>query len=172
MGEAMSTPFDLPRPGTYQIFVAHWPHAAPEEGADVLNNARKYVASRTLDRVDWQNSSLLEGDAGEAVARLKQDGPEIQVNGSWNLIQTLLRHDLVDEFRLRTFPVVLGTGKRLFGDGTIPGGLKVRESSVSTTGVVMATYEGTGPVDYGSFALEEPTAAEMDRRRRLEEERA
>ena len=91
--------------------------------------------------------------------------------GSWNLIQTLLRHDLVDEFRLRTFPVVLGTGKRLFGDGIIPGGLKVRESSVSTTGVVMATYEGTGPVDYGSFALEERSAAEMDRRRRLEEER-
>jgi dihydrofolate reductase len=174
MGEAMSTPFDLLLGRkTYEIFAAHWPHAAPEEGAEVLNNARKYVASRTLDRVDWQNSSLLEGDAGEAVARLKQeDGPEVQVNGSSNLIQTLLRHDLVDEFRLWTFPVVLGTGKRLFGSGTIPGGLKVLESSVSTTGVVMATYEGTGDVDYGSFALEEPTAAEMDRRRLLEEEKA
>ena len=121
----------------------------------MLNNARKYVASKTLDNVDWQNSTLLEGDAADAVARLKEeDGPEIQVHGSGDLIQTLLERDLVDEFRLMVFPVVLGAGKRLFAEGTIPRGLKLLDSKTSTTGVVIATYERGGDVEYGSFALE------------------
>ena len=134
----------------------------------MLNNARKYVASRTLDALEWQNSTLLEGDVAEAVARLKEDdGPEIQVHGSGNLVQTLLEHDLVDEFRLWIFPVVLGTGKRLFADGAIPRGLKLADSETSTTGVLMTTYERAGEVEYGSFALEEPTQAELDRREQL-----
>src|SRR5215207_5000726 len=127
MGEAMSRPFDLLLGRkTYEIFAAHWPYATDQPAADVLNSATKYVASTTLDAVEWQNSILLEGDVAEAVSRLKEEeGPEIQVHGSGNLIQTLLEHDLVDEYRLWTFPVVLGTGKRLFADGAIPGALKL-----------------------------------------------
>jgi dihydrofolate reductase len=169
MGESMSTPFDLLLGRkTYEIFAAHWPHATDDPGAEPLNAACKYVASRTLDRVEWQNSTLLEGDVADAVTRLKgEDGAEIQVHGSWNLIQTLLEHDLVDEFRLWIFPLVLGEGKRLFADGAVPRGLKLLDSTVSTTGVLTATYERAGEVDYGSFALEEPTEAEVERRRRL-----
>jgi dihydrofolate reductase len=169
MGEAMSRPFDLLLGRrTYEIFAAHWPHVT-DEPAEVLNSATKYVASTTLDAVEWQNSSLLEGDVAEAVARLKdEEGPEIQVHGSQNLIQTLLAHDLVDEYRLWTFPLVLGTGKRLFADGAIPRGLKLVDSKTSTTGVLIGTYERDGEIEYGTFALEEPTEAELQRRQRLD----
>jgi dihydrofolate reductase len=168
MGESMSKPFDLLLGRkTYEIFAAHWPHV-DDPGADQLNSARKYVASRTLDRVDWSNSTLLEGDAVEAVARLKEeDGPELQVPGSWNLIQTLLAADLVDEFRLMIFPLVLGSGKRLFDDGAIPAGLRLVDSKPSSTGVLMTTYERAELPAAGSFALETPTDAEVERRRRL-----
>jgi dihydrofolate reductase len=98
---------------------------------------------------------LIEGDAAEGIAALKkEDGPELQVHGSANLIQTLLRHNLVDEFRLWLFPLVIGSGKRLFADGTIPAGLKLVDSKVSTTGVVIATYEPAGEIVAGSFALD------------------
>ena len=169
MGELMGKPFDLLLGRkTYEIFAAHWPHVPDEPGAEQLNGARKYVASRTLDTVEWENSTLLEGDVPEAVAKLKQEeGPEIQVHGSWDLIQTLLEHDLVDEFRLMIFPVVLGTGKRIFGDGAGPAGLTLADSSTSSTGVVMATYKREGDIRYGSFALEEPTEEERERRARL-----
>jgi dihydrofolate reductase len=169
MGELMGKPFDLLLGRkTYEIFAAHWPHVPDEPGAEQLNGARKYVASRTLDTVEWENSTLLEGDVPEAVAKLKQEeGPEIQVHGSWDLIQTLLEHDLVDEFRLMIFPVVLGTGKRIFGDGAGPAGLTLADSSTSSTGVVMATYKREGDIRYGSFALEEPTEEERARRARL-----
>ena len=123
------------------------------------------MASTTLDSVDWANSQLLEGDVPTAIARLKEgEGPELQVHGSANLIQTLLEHDLVDEFRLMIFPVVVGKGKRLFGDGTVPGGLKLTDSKTSTTGVVIATYQRAGEVPLGSFAFDEPTEAEVERR--------
>jgi dihydrofolate reductase len=169
MGEVMGKPFDLLLGRkTYEIFAAHWPHVPDEPGAEELNSARKYVASRTLDRVEWENSTLLEGDVPEAVAKLKQEeGPEIQVHGSWGLIQTLLEHDLVDEFRLMIFPVVLGTGKRIFGDGTVPAGLALADSATSSTGVLMATYRREGDIRYGSFALQEPTEEERERRARL-----
>ena len=116
MGKAMSVPFDLLLGRkTYEIFAAHWPYAGDDPAAKVLNEARKHVASRTLKNVTWQNSKLLEGDVAAAVADLKKaDGPEIQVHGSANLIQTLLRASLIDEFRLWVFPLVLGQGKRLF----------------------------------------------------------
>jgi dihydrofolate reductase len=170
MGEAMGTPFDLVLGRkTYEIFAAHWPHATDEQGAKPLNDATKHVASRTLESLEWANSVLIEGDAAEGVAALKQqDGPELQVHGSSNLIQTLLRHNLVDLFRLWTFPVVVGTGKRLFADGTIPGGLKLVDSKVSSTGVVIGTYVPAGEIVTGSFALEEPPEAEIRRRRDLE----
>jgi dihydrofolate reductase len=166
MGEAMGRPSDLLLGRkTYEIFAAHWPHVTDDPVADKLNSATKYVASRTLAQVDWTNSTLLAGDAAEAVRTLKDDsGPEIQVHGSSNLIQTLLEHDLVDEFRLMIFPLVLGTGKRLFDGGTIPRGLRLVDSRTSTTGVVIATYEREGEIEYGSFALAEATETEGERR--------
>jgi len=156
MGEAMSAPFDLVLGRrTYDIFAAHWPHASDEDGAKPLNDATKYVASRSHPTLEWSRSVLIEGDAAEGVAALKQgDGPELQVHGSGNLIQTLLRHNLIDLFRLWVFPLVIGSGKRLFSDGTVPSGLKLVESKVSTTGVVIGTYEPAGEIVKGSFALE------------------
>ena len=153
--------------GTYEIFAAHWPYA---EGpiADHLNTTRKHVASTTLERVEWSNSTLISGDVAEYVATLKrQDGPEIQVHGSPGLMQTLLEHDVIDEFRIWIFPILLGSGKRCFGDGTIPAGLKLVDSTVSTTGVTCNTYERAGEVSSGSFEFDEPTDAELERRRRL-----
>jgi dihydrofolate reductase len=153
--------------GTYEIFAAHWPY---DEGpiADQLNGTRKHVASTTLDRVDWNNSTLIRGDVADYVRELKsQDGPEVQVHGSPGLIQTLLEHDLIDEYRLWIFPVVIGTGKRFFGGGTIPAGLKLVDSKVSKTGVTINTYQRAGDVKRGSFEFDEPTEAEVQRRRRL-----
>jgi dihydrofolate reductase len=170
MGEGMwgSTQFGLVLGRkTYEIFAAHWPYSE-EPGAELLNSANKYVASTTLDSVDWANSQLLEGDVPSAIARLKkEDGPELQVHGSSDLIQTLLEHDLVDEFRLMIFPVVIGKGKRLFGDGTAPGGMKLTDSKTSTTGVLIAKYERAGDVPLGSFAREDPTEAEVERRKAM-----
>lgn len=159
MGDAMGKPFDLLLGRkTYEIFAAYWPHATAEEGADALNNARKYVVSTTLDRAEWQNSILIrpgERDVPDQIRRLKeQEGPEIQVHGSSQLIQTLITHDLVDRYFLKIFPVLLGTGKRLFGDGTVPAGLRPVDSKTSTTGVIIATYERAGEIRSGSFALE------------------
>lgn len=156
MGEAMSVPFDLVLGRkTYDIFAAYWPHAPEEAGAKPLNDATKYVASRSRPTLEWSNSVLIEGDAAEGIAALKkEDGPELQVHGSGNLIQTLLRHNLVDEYRLWVFPLVIGSGKRLFSEGTIPSGLKLVDSKVSTTGVVIGTYEPAGEIVTGSFALD------------------
>ena len=120
--------------------------------ADRLNEAKKYVVSTTLGKLDWNNSTLITGDTVEEIKKLKeQDGPEIQVHGSSNLIQTLLKNDLVDEFRLKIFPVTIGTGKRLFGDGTMPASFKLLESKISTTGVIAATYVRDGEIKTGSF---------------------
>jgi dihydrofolate reductase len=142
---------------TYEIFAAYWPHVGDEDPvAAKLNSVPKYVASRTLDRVTWQNSTLVEGDVAETAARLKGDpGGEIQVTGSGDLAQTLIEHDLVDAYRLWVFPLVLGTGKRLFGRGAAPGALKLVDTKVSTTGVAIHTYERAGQIEYGSFALDE-----------------
>jgi dihydrofolate reductase len=140
---------------TYDIMAAYWPHAPEEAGGKVFNEATKYVASRGSPRLEWSNSFLIKGDAGEGLAALKkEDGPELQVHGSGNLIQTLLRHNLVDQYRLWVFPVVVGSGKRLFDEGTISSGLKLVDSKVSTTGVVIGTYEPAGEIVTGSFALD------------------
>jgi dihydrofolate reductase len=154
--------------GTYEIFAAHWPYVTDDPIADRLNATRKHVASTTLEQVEWNNSTLIGGDVAEYVATLKgQDGPEIQVHGSPGLIQTLLEQDLIDEFRIWVFPLVIGTGKRLFGEGTIPAALKLVDSKVSKTGVTINTYERAGDIDYASFAFDQPTEAEIARRRRL-----
>jgi dihydrofolate reductase len=183
MGEMLASPFDLLLGRrTYEIFAAHWPHVGEgqreerggtssdvdDPAAAALNSARKYVASRTLDEVTWNNSVLLEGEVADAVAKLKtENGPDIIVQGSSDLLQTLLRQDLVDELRIWTFPVVVGPGKRLFGTGTTAGGLRLVDSKTSSTGVVMATYRRAGDVDHGSFEFDTPTDEELERRARL-----
>ncbi|WP_020673403.1 dihydrofolate reductase family protein [Amycolatopsis nigrescens] len=141
---------------TYDIFAATWPLAdADDPIGSKLNNMPKYVASRTLDTVSWQNSALLTGDVAEAVGKLKQgEGGEIQVHGSGDLVQTLIQHDLVDEFHLVVLPVLLGVGKRLFAEGTIPVGLELIESRTLNTGVVVSTYARNGKVEYGSMGPE------------------
>ena len=153
MGRLMGQPFDLLLGRkTYDIFAGFWPNASEEEGAKPLNDATKYVASRGNPSLSWDKSVLLEGDVAEAVAALKgTDGPELQVHGSGELIQTLLRHNLVDQFHLKVFPVVVGSGKRLFSDGTIPAGLKLVDHKVSDTGVVMGTYVPAGELVTGTF---------------------
>jgi dihydrofolate reductase len=174
MVKQMSIPFDLLLGRkTYEIFAAHWPYVKTNEDpiAAGINSAKKYVASKTLKTFDWSNSELIKGDVAKEVKKLKeQDRPEIQVHGSGNLIQTLLKHDLVDELWLKIFPVTLGRGKRLFAEGTIPAGFKLLESETSPAGVIIATYMRAGEVKTGSFALEPPTEAELARRKRLKEE--
>ncbi|MEV8329633.1 dihydrofolate reductase family protein [Streptomyces niveus] len=141
---------------TYDIFAATWPLAEADDPiGSKMNSVRKYVASRTLDTVSWQNSTLLTGDVAEAVARLKQEGDgEIQVHGSGDLIQTLIAHDLVDEFHVLVFPVLVGSGKRLFGRGTVPAGLKLVDTARSESGVVISTYARAGKVEYGAMGPE------------------
>ncbi len=141
---------------TYEILAGHWPKLGDDDPmAAKLNEVPKYVASRTLETLDWRNSTLLGEDVPEAIARLKEeDGDPLLVIGSSDLIQTLLRHDLVDVFTIWTFPVVLGSGKRLFGDGTLPAGLALTDVQTSSTGVTVATYERAGEVRYGSFGLD------------------
>ncbi len=141
--------------GTYEIFAAHWPYVPTQDDpiAKALNTLPKHVVSRTLDHVDWEGAQLVQGDAIEAIRALKdRDGGELQVHGSAALIQTLLQHDLVDELRLMIYPVVLGEGKRLFADGTVPAGLRLTSSSTTSTGVVVLTYYRAGEVAVGSFA--------------------
>jgi dihydrofolate reductase len=149
----MSKPFDLLLGRkTYEIFAAYWPHHKEGVIGRGIDRATKYVVSHKEMRVTWEKSVLLTNDAVEAIKKLKsQDGPELQVHGSGNLIQTLLRYDLVDEFWLKIFPITLGTGKHLFTKGTIPAAFKVTMSSVSPTGVVIANFERTGEVKTGSF---------------------
>ncbi len=174
MDEQMSRPFDLLLGRkTYEMFAAYWPYVKTADPvAAGINNAKKYVASKTLTKLDWSNSELIKGDVAKEVKKLKvQDGPEIQVHGSGGLIQTLLKHDLVDELRLKIFPITLGRGKRLFAEGAIPAGFKLLESKVSPNGVIVATYARAGEVKTGSFALETPTEAELVRRKRLKEEK-
>jgi dihydrofolate reductase len=141
---------------TYEIFAASWPNATDpgDEVARALNTRPKFVASRTLDGVAWRNSHLLKGDIVEAVAGLKaQDGGEIQVHGSGSLLQTLLRHDLIDTLRLWQFPVVLGTGKRLFAEGTIPCSFRLVESQQTDTGAVLHVYDRAGAPRYGEVEV-------------------
>jgi dihydrofolate reductase len=129
---------------TYEIFAAHWPNASEEEQvlAEPLNTKPKYVASRTLaEPLAWQNSRVLQGDVAEAVAALKQeDGEDLHLIGSSELVQTLVEHDLVDEFRVMIDPIVVGGGKRLFRDDGGLRALRLVDSQVTTTGVIIATY--------------------------------
>lgn len=152
MGEQMAPPFDLLLGRkTYDIFAAYWPQQAPE--TEPINEATKYVVSHEARELDWGPSQLISGDVVAEIQALKnEDGPMLQVHGSSVLIQTLLKHDLVDELWLKIFPVTLGVGKRLFGDGAVPGAFTLEESKTTPAGVVVASYKRAGEVKTGSFA--------------------
>ncbi len=151
MREQMSRPFELLLGRkTYEIFAGYWPHHG--SGWPSVNKARKYVASHRDMKLDWENSVLLKGDVPEEVGKLKAvEGPELQVYGSGNLVQTLLKHDLVDELWLKIFPITLGTGKKLFADGPIPAAFVLQESRVTPNGVIVASYKRAGNVTTGAF---------------------
>lgn len=175
MGEAMEEtfrrPFDLLLGRkTYDIFAAHWPYAENDPIGEAFGKATKYVASRNRDlALAWENSTLLGRDVVAALRDLKaSDGPTLLVQGSSDLNQTLIASDLIDEYRLLIFPLLLGRGKKLFDGGASPAGLKLVRSQSSSTGVIMATYARAGDVATGSFGFEEPSAAELERRRKLE----
>ena len=145
---------------TYEIFADSWPKSTDpaDEIATALNTRPKFVASRTLDKVEWNNSILLKGDVAEEVAKLKaQDGGEIQVHGSGDLLQTLFKRDLIDTLRLWQFPVVLGAGKRLFGEGTIPRSFRLVDTQLNTTGAVLHVYERVGELKYGEVEVGKET---------------
>jgi len=152
MGEQMGHPFDLLLGRkTYEIFAAYWPHQSDEAGSGI-NKATKYVASNTMTKTDWNKTVILKGNIVEQLNQLKaEDGHELQVHGSGNFIQTLLKHDLVDELWLKIFPITLGKGKRLFAEGTIPGAFTMHESKTSPKGVIVASYKRGGEVKTGSF---------------------
>ena len=168
MGESFARPFDLLLGRkTWEIFAAHWPYTE-EPPADLFNNATKYVATSSAEPLAWANSIRLEGDVPAAVARLKQgDGPDLLTQGSSVLVQSLLAAGLVDELNLMVFPVLLGHGKKLFGEAAKPGELELVSSRTSTTGVIVASYRPARPIRTGSFQLAEPSAAEVARRARM-----
>jgi dihydrofolate reductase len=143
---------------TYEIFSGYWPKVTDPDDpvASKLNALPKYVASTTLASAGWHNSSVLGGDLAAEVAGLKErPGDELQVHGSGELAQTLIDHDLVDEYRLLYYPVHLGSGKKLFRDGAKPGALRLTRCSTTSTGMIIATYEPAGPPRYGSFVLDD-----------------
>jgi dihydrofolate reductase len=149
MGEQMGRPFDLLLGRkTFEIFASYWPqHESP------INDATKYVASHTMTEHEWEKSVFLNGDVATEIKELKaQDGPDLQVHGSSQLIQTLLENALVDEFWLKIFPVTVGGGKRLFGEGTMPANFKLLESKSSPSGVIIASFARAGEIETGSFA--------------------
>jgi dihydrofolate reductase len=172
MDKSFGPPFDLLLGRkTYEIFAGYWPYVGADDPiGERFNKVTKYVATTSKTPLTWQNSVALH-DAVRDVARLKQqDGPVLLTQGSTVLLQSLLKANLIDEFRMTIFPVILGRGKRLFGEGTTPAGLKLTESNVSTTGVTINTYVRAGDVKAGSFAQQEPSKEELQRRERMKKE--
>ncbi len=171
LGEIFGRPFDLLLGRkTYDIFAAHWPHVTDPKDpiAGVFNRVTKYVASRSNPKLTWQNSRLLGKDTVASLKKLKgEDGSDLLVQGSSELLQTLWRNGLIDEFSVLVFPLVLGKGKRLFPDGAVQAGLKLVRAQSYPTGVIVATYRPDGAVKTGSFQLAEPSEAELERRRTL-----
>lgn len=174
LDEIMSGEFDmLLGRRTYEIFAAYWPHAGDNPIAKAFNKATKFVVTRSLDRFDWVNSQPLGGDAVDEIRRLKaSDGPELHIWGSSELLQTLIAADVVDEFRVWVYPVILGKGKRLFEKGVPPRGLTLVESRSTPRGVLLNTYRTAGPLPERTPAPEEPSEAELARRRKLAAEEA
>jgi dihydrofolate reductase len=150
MTKQMSQPFDLLLGRkTYEIFASYWPHQGDDEP---INKAKKYVVANEAINTEWEETVQINGDVVVEIEKLKQqDGPMLQVHGSSELIQTLLANDLVDELWLKVFPVTLGKGKRLFGEGTMPAAFKLTDSNSSPSGVIVASYKRDGEVKLGSF---------------------
>lgn len=172
LGEIFGRPYDLLLGRkTYDIFAAHWPFITdgPDKAiADSFNSITKYVASRSTPELTWQKSQLLGSDVVAALKKLKaEDGPDLLVQGSGNFLQTLWKHGLVDELSILTFPVLLGKGKRLFGDDIAPTGLKLVKAKSYPSGVIVANYVPDGAVKTGDFSLSEPSEAELERRKNL-----
>jgi dihydrofolate reductase len=143
---------------TYDIFAAYWPRVTDPNDpvASALNRLPKHVASRTLEKADWNNTTVIRKDVATQVAELKKQYPrELQVHGSGDLAQTLIAEDLVDEYRLWHYPLVLGVGKRLFGSGAVPAALTLVDTRKTSTGVVVNTYRRAGKPTYGSFSLDQ-----------------
>jgi dihydrofolate reductase len=180
MEELFSAPFDLLLGRrTYDIFAAYWPYRETDRtasdfeklNADIataFNRVVKYVATHSPDTLSWQNSRWLGKDVVTSLRDLKkEDGPVLLIQGSSALVQQLLAADLIDEVRMLIFPLVLGRGKRFFGEGTTPAALKPLKSTVSRNGVIIASYERAGEIRTGSFGAETPSAAEIERRAKL-----
>ena len=149
--------------GTYGIFAAHWPLLTDPQDliARALNGLPKYVASTRLKTAEWRHTRIIQGDVVDAVCALKREGDgELQVHGSPGLAQTLIANDLVDEYRLWVHPVVLGSGKRLFGAGAAPAALRLSATTTTSTGVVVNTYERAGALRYGAFSVDEQTSTQ------------
>lgn len=158
---------------TYEIFSAYWPHAGDNAIANAFNQATKFVVTRTLERLDWPTSQRIGGDVIGELRRLKtSDGPELHIWGSSELLQTLIAADLVDEFRVWVYPLVLGMGKRLFETGVPPRGLDLIESRRTPKGILLNTYRPTGPLPSRAPDLGNPSAAELARRKKLAAEEA
>lgn len=156
----MGIPFELLLgKSTYEIFAAYWPHTKEDAVvAEPFNATKKYVVSEKSFEPSWQNSTCITGDVVKQIKKLKaEDGPDLWVHGSGNLIQTLLKHHLIDRMHLWIFPVTVGGGKRLFAEGTQAEGFKLVESKSSTTGVIIATYESTGALKTGSIQPAKPS---------------
>ena len=170
IGALFERPFDLLLGRrTYDIFAAFWPYNAEEPGGigERFDRASKYVVTRGSESLDWQNSHRLE--SVDAIADLKRgEGPDLIIQGSGTLYPPLLVRGLIDRLILMTFPVIVGSGKRLFGDGTAPAAMRMVEHQVTSRGNIIAAYEPDGPLKTGSFATKEPSAAEMERRARIE----
>jgi dihydrofolate reductase len=180
MAETFSARFDLLLGRkTYDIFAAHWPYVETDptrsafdqlnsDIAKAFNTITKYVATHSPETLSWRNSQSLGSDVVATLRTLKQqDGPILLTQGSTELLQTLLANDLIDELRLLIFPLVLGKGKRLFGDGATPAAFRLAKSTISPSGVLIASYQRAGAIETGSFAMENPTAAEIERRKAL-----
>lgn len=173
MGEMFGGPFEvLLGRKTYEIFAAHWPFAeAGDPTAALFEAVTKYVATSSTAPLGWKNAIGMHGDVAAEIARLKQqDGPTLLTQGSSGLLQTLLAHDLIDEFRLLVFPLILGPGKRLFGEGARPAALRLVKSTTSSTGVIMSVYQRAGDIQVGSFELDKPSDLEIARRARMARE--
>jgi dihydrofolate reductase len=166
--ETMAGEFDmLLGRRTYEIFAAYWPNHGDNPIGKAFNKAKKYVVTRSLDRLGWEKSLRIGGDVAEEVRRLKaSDGPALHVWGSGELLQTLIAADLVDEFRLWVGPLVLGEGKRLFENGVPPRVLTLVETRSTPKGVLINTYRPAGPVEPGRVAPETPSEAEPARRKK------
>lgn len=167
LDEYMSRPFELLLGRkTYDIFASYWPFVSNHPIADKFNATKKYVVSRTLTQLNWSNSYLIKNDVVNEIAKLKeQDGPELQVHGSGNLIKTLINENLIDLFQVMIFPVTVGKGKQLFGEGTNAFNLKLIDCKQSSSGVIIATYQPAGELKTGTVTLDDESEEELKRRR-------